>query len=468
MLLKKLLLAGSITAISAVSAHAQLSLTTPAADVLTPAEELNFPAASGSEFIQPISATLSTMGTFPTSTTFVYDLTLPANMVFAEDVVVGDLTADDNAALTVTLSEGGAANTGNVVFLVSTTSSTAQNLFFEGRVEVTGCGDGDLLVEAETEAGELPIDGGSASVAIINDCESALNHNVGPDFENAGDSDDTIVLLPNYDTLSNDVVGIINYYIDNDVVINGDGDILTLDDIDEITFDFVAGDGAGLDDVTIAGQTVLIDGDNTASFSFSGADLANLVSTSGSPSPENIVLTEDGGTEIEVQNLDIVNALVTFESADGEDLMDDEPGAADPLDNLEREGQEFGVFDWNDGRAGRTTSVYRVTGFQPEQTFEYEVEMTNSIFAAPNNVFRGTGTADIVGEFVMTSVGFGPADVPTFGRGDAEFTFEVTETLDVDRLMVRNGISTEFGDGANSSSTLVSNQPNNDDDNTSD
>ena len=183
------------------------------------------------------------------------------------------------------------------------------------------------------------------------------------------------------------------------------------------------------------------------------------------PSPANtIVLQTNGIDEVEVQSLDVVNALVTFNDGSA-DLVDSEPGAEGGIDDLERQGQVFGVFDWNDGRAGRTTSVYRATGFQPGQTFDYEVEMTNSIFAAPNNVFRGTGTADSVGEFVMTSVGFGGI-VPTFGRGDAEITFEVTETLDVDRLMVRNGISTEFGDGANSDLFAFSNnQPVNDGDN---
>jgi len=84
-------------------------------------------------------------------------------------------------------------------------------------------------------------------------------------------------------------------------------------------------------------------------------------------------------------------------------------------------------------------------------------------------MMAGTATADIVGEFVMTSVGFGGA-VPNYGRGDARITFEVTETLDVDRLMVRNGISTEFGDGANSQTPFsfpVSQTPSNDSDGSS-
>ena len=116
---------------------------------------------------------------------------------------------------------------------------------------------------------------------------------------------------------------------------------------------------------------------------------------------------------------------------------------------MQREGQNFGPFDWNDGRAGRTTSVYRVTGFNPGEVVDYTVTLSNS---NRDGAFSGTLTADAVGEFTMTSVGFGGV-VGTYGRGDVSFNFERNGALDVDRLMVRNGISTSFGGGANSNDT---------------
>ena len=461
---KKLLLAGSIAALTTGSAQALDVVNNNTA--LTPALELSLPGATGQEFETDISVDLdTTAGAFyPTGTTFVLTIDLPANMIFGPAGAPVTAVTGSQPGLVVTPSSGGGAGATSVEYLVSTTSTAENSITFSVTdVELLSCGEGDITMAAVTEAGNLPIDGGSASGTIVEDCESALNHSVEEDFTTPNAFNDTVVLLPTYTNLNDTTVGLINYYIDNAVSIDGLGNPLTLADIDSVTFDVEAGDGVGLQDVTITTDTEAFSG-TTASFDFSGANVANLVSPTH-PSPANTIVLQTNGTdEVEVQSLDVVNALVTFNDGNA-DLVDSEPGAEGGIDDLERQGQVFGVFDWNDGRAGRTTSVYRATGFQPGQTFDYEVEMTNSIFAAPNNVFRGTATADIVGEFVMTSVGFGGI-VPVFGRGDAEITFEVTETLDVDRLMVRNGISTEFGDGANSNEFAFSNnQPVNDGDN---
>ena len=455
-MLKKLLLAGSITALSAASAHAQvLSITT--STPITPALELDLTGTPS--FTTSSSIVLDAGGAYPANSPMLISLTLPTGVVFSSAATPGDLTGLDQGALDVTVSTGGAAGDSTVTYLVTSNAVGEEQIQYMGGLTVEACpASGAGVTMTANLTGGTPISGGTAtSTSVVNECESALNGTAGPD------GTDSIILLPGYTSLNDNVVGEVNYYIDTAVSVDGLGNNLVSTDIDEISFDVEFGTGVGIDDAVLLGQTATLDSAGVASFSFTAAaDIATL--TDNSPDSITVVLT--GGSpavEVESQSVTITNALVQFNDSTA-DLIDDEPGAEGSADDLSRQGQVFGVFDWNDGRAGRTTSVYRATGFQPGQTFDYEVEMTNSIFAAPNNVFRGTGTADSVGEFVMTSVGFGGI-VPTFGRGDAEITFEVTETIDVDRLMVRNGISTEFGDGANSSSFFGPNQPNNDDDN---
>jgi len=454
---KKLLLAGSIAALSAASAHAQLSITTTTP--VTPALELELPGTPS--FVTTPSIVLDAGGSYPANSAMLIGLTLPAGVVFSNPAAPADLLGLDQGALDVTVSTGGAAGSSTVTYLVTSNAIGEERIQYSGGLTLDACvapGAGVAMTATLTDG--TPISGGSAtSTAIINECASALDGTV------AADGFDTLVLLPAYTSVNDNVLGDINYTIANNVQIDGAGALLTSTEIDSITFDVVFGDGAGVTSVSLLNQTEPVT-NGVASFNFDTAsgDLPSLVDGFADP----LFVTLDGTTQIASQTVIVNNADVTFND-NTVDLIASEAGAEGAIDSLDRQGQTFGVFDWNDGRAGRTTSVYRTTGFNPGQTFDYEIEMTNSIFAAPNNVFRGTATADIVGEFVMTSVGFGSA-VPNYGRGDARITFEVTETLDVDRLMVRNGISTEFGDGANSQTPFsfpVSQTPSNDSDGSS-
>ena len=89
----------------------------------------------------------------------------------------------------------------------------------------------------------------------------------------------------------------------------------------------------------------------------------------------------------------------------------------------------------------------------------YTIQVENS-----NNdgLYFGTATPDATGEAVLVSSTLPiPADT---GRYDFQITFESGSTvIDVDRLLLRSGIVTDFGDNANSANTTA--QPTTDDDN---
>jgi len=270
-----------------------------------------------------------------------------------------------------------------------------------------------------------------------------------------------ISLSGNFESINEGLMGSVNYDADMSVVI-GAGltpAYITAADIASIAFDVEFDDVTGLDAITLSTGTSVTLAGTTASFLITDAgEIADLVDGTA----DDLTLTAATGADaapILAQNVTVSNAVVTFNDTRA-DLIATEAGAEGDLDSLVREGQTFGPFDWNDGRAGRTTSVYRVTGLVPSAPVDYTVTLTNS---NRDGSYSGTLMADSVGEFVMTSVGFGGI-VPTFGRGDASFNFETTDEIDVDRLMVRNGISTDFGGGANSS--LSGDTPSTDTDNT--
>jgi len=447
-MLKKLLLAGSITALSAMSAHAQLSAELPeTAIVLTPALELDLPGANPG-FVFNSQVVIESGGSYPSGVPYLIDVTLPDGVTFAAAVGVNNLrdnngTPGDDDNTDVTISTGGAVGDSSVTFLV-TSEPGVEDLFYNGAFRLDACvgEDAGFEIGANLVAG-VPISGGSAtSDAIILECESAIGGEID------ANTDEIIISLEDdFETLVTEDLGTVSYEIDTDVsiTINEDGPApLTAADIDSIAFDVVFEDVTGLAQVSVAGVDVDLTG-TTASFVITDSDAIDDLLSDEAAEITLEALTGDDAAPIVAQSVSVTNAVVTFND-DNADLVATEDGAEGDLVNLQRDGQNFGPFDWNDGRAGFTTSVYRVTGFDPAEVVDYTVTLSNS---NRDGSFTGTLTADAVGEFIMTSVGFGGV-VGTYGRGDVSLNFERNGELDVDRLMVRNGISTSFGGGANS------------------
>ncbi len=154
------------------------------------------------------------------------------------------------------------------------------------------------------------------------------------------------------------------------------------------------------------------------------------------------------------QNVSVEGYTINLTSTPGATLQSSVPGANGALDALDRVGQTFGAFDWN-GSEG-TNSVYRITGL-PEGNTTGTATFTNDVEGA-NGVFPFTVTSTN-GEAVLTSfTDFGTTN-SGYRRADITLNFETAVTgIDVDRLMSRGGVITQFGGGANSDSVNLANE----------
>lgn len=447
MILRKLLAAASIVAISAGAADA-LEVTTTSATI-TPALELQLPGTPA--FAGSTTATLATeTGNFPAGNNISVVVTLPTGVVFDSSVSGGDVEGDGNAGdVSAVVQGGGAAGDSSVTFLVSIQNGAqVSELTFGFDYALNSCvpEGSELVITANIDGSNTPIEEGTASAdSIIAPCESAID---GVVLSDEG-SDDTFVTLASdfqeFDSGSPATLGSVEYSIDSavSVSVNAMGMGVPLDpaSIDEITFDVVFSDGTGIDDVTVG--TVSPDSfvGGVASFTFAGGDLTALLG-----GPLDVEATADGAIAIETQTVSVENATVNFNDTNGPDLIATETGATGSLDGIEREGQTFGVFDWNSGSPSGTISIYRVTGLTGPT--DYTVTLTNA-GAAANGVYSGVATPNANGEFVINSLNYGIPSIPTYVRADAQFVFEFSGDIDVDRLMARNGIVSEFGDGSN-------------------
>jgi len=166
--------------------------------------------------------------------------------------------------------------------------------------------------------------------------------------------------------------------------------------------------------------------------------------------PDQIRVTTAGGDDIQIptQTVSVGNSAVIFRATGTPDLIPSEAGAAGALDPLQREGRQFGYFDWNAGPnvADPTLSVYRITGLTPGSAVDYSLTLENS-----NNDGTYSGTLPIAndaGEVGLISTLMPiPADTERF---DVLINIETpNEDVDIDRQMIRGDVVSAFGDGAN-------------------
>ena len=467
MKIKSLLAAVSMAAITSGAAHA-LSIppmsVTPTGVVL--AEELALPADLGGNFAFSV---VTDSGEYPAGNNFIVAITLPDGVGIDTPVLGSVLTAPLGGSAVVQSQSGSEVEL--FVSIPQNVPGGISALDFSIPVELTSCdifededANDEILVTVETEGG-TPVEDGSAEAASpIEGCASAFDTTFGPDADN------TIIALDDFIDLRNDPmaagtvltspVGLFDARVNTGVVTSLALGNLRGRSVDEVTFDIVLQDGSAVDDITVGGVsgTPSADG-NTYSFEIPFA--SNIAD-----SP--IVITVAGDEVIESQPITVTNVVHVFSDRDGFDLIDLEPGAGGPLDRLDREGQSFGVFDWNSGPLGaQTVSVYRITGLEPGVQVRYTATIWNSeaeggaAFVLPGETFV---TGNDAGEAILTNVLDGiPADVTRYDLG---LNFETGEDLDVDRLMSRDGIITTFGGGANlDSNGLLQMSPSRDADN---
>jgi len=469
---KKLLLAASIAALTSTAAH-----------VIVPAMELNLPN-SESQFDVDSTFVLSPNGSFPTSSAFLLEITLPDGLVFGESASPDDLDGlDVPGQLDVTVSSGGAEGDSTVAYLVTAQAAGEASIQYSQNLLVTSCPaeDSPIVMQANLlTTPPVPIDGGIAvSDTVIATCASALNGEVLPEGNDTdialGEGNTTFALFTEdgaAPTAGPVPIGTVDYSIDTGVSVDSDTP-LSSGDVSSIEFDVEFGNVEGIalvelvlpDDTRI--QVVPNPEEDGNSVTFLIEDSSQIDNLTGDNGAATIYITSEGETPIASQQVEVSNAVVSFVQDNGLDLDENEVGANGPIDPLQREGQTFGVFDWNSGSPAGTISFYRITGLDPESETNYTVTISNSAQAV-NGTYPGVLFADETGEEIITSVGFGDAGVPAFVRADALINIETSDPIDVDRLLARNGIVTAFNDGSNNSNGEGDEQPSNDDDNQSD
>ena len=482
MKIKSLLAAVSMVALTAGTASAltipvniPATGTTPAvmpANALSPegavlANELALPA----DGIGNVTFTIMTeSGNYPAGNNFIVNVALPTG-VEIDGPISGSVL--QNVSLDGAVVPGGSAvvqsqDGSNIQLFVSIPQGGGEEvneLNFAIPLSLASCDvSGGLEITVATEGGTPVEDGVASAPSPIAPCESAFDTTFETDITATG-ANDSIIGLTDYELLRDFVgaglstatpVGLFSAEIDPTVGIDLAGTALTPASIDEITVDIVLEDGEDFTGITINGVAGTQSADDNT-FSFDLPFTANVIDAP-------IIVTVDGTEVIPSQNVLAADVVHDFTDAGGPDLIGSEAGSDAALDRLQREGQAFGFFDWNSGGAGaQTVSVYRVTGLTPGETVPFTATLENS---NANGDVAGSVTADATGEAVIFSTDLAGALPAGVVRYDFQINFETGNDVDVDRLLVREGIVTSFGDGANSNEFgFATNQPVNDSDN---
>ena len=446
---------GTASALSIPVTPAMGAMGTPPANPLSPegavlANELALPADVGNVTF----AVITDSGDFPSGNNFIVNISTPDGVELNGPVsgAVLDMPTGGSAVV-----QNQTATSVQLFVSIPQDEGPIGELVFDVPLTLASCDvSGDLTVTVETENGTPVEEGIATAPSPIAPCESAFDTDFDPDDL------DTAIALGGFDELRDDVgsgprvltsvVGLFDAFIDTTVGIDLDGTALTPASIDEVAFDICFEDGAEVTDVTVNGVagTASADG-NTYSFALPfTADLTDAL----------IDITVSGDAQIPTQAITVKNVVHDFTDAGGPDLIGTEAGAGGSLDFLQREGQAFGVFDWNSGPAGaQTLSVYRITGLNPGVPVTYTATLWNS-FAGTGAVTLppATVTGDASGEAVLVSTTLPgiPADI---ARYDLGLNFETGRSLDVDRLLSRGGVISDFGGGANALDTTLQGSP---------
>jgi len=508
MKIKSLLAAVSIAALTAGTANAlsipttTTGMPTPnvvstvlSANGLTMANELALPA----DDIGSVTFAVQTdTGTLPSGNNFNVSVSLPTGLEVLGPVTGSVLTGlhrDSDAVNNDRTNDAFFAGEGSATVLsqsgsqlelfvsVPQSGDPVSALVFELPLSLVSCTvSGTLNVTITTENGNN-VETPSTAIAPspVEGCASAFDTTFTTDV--VAGADDTVIGLDDYEQLRNSpgnsltntsVVGIFTAEIDQMVAVDLAGTPMQPAAVDEITFDVVFTDGSEIDSVEI-------DADNSApnilpqsgAVSTDGNTFSFDVSPFNGPISAPIQITVEGDDPIASQPIIVNNVEHEFDDIAGTpgfDYISEENGAGGSLDALQREGQNFGVFDWNNGPAGGgTLSVYRVTGLPVGEAVPYIATVYNSGWGATDNTVSGSVTGDAAGEAVITSSTIPALAGSSFDavkRYDFDINFEFGGDLDVDRLLLTNGTVTAIGDGTNvDSNTKLQNSPTNDSDN---
>ena len=465
MKIKSLLAAVSMVAITAGSANA-LNITNVTPSGIVPALELELPGtpALTGTFTFDVNTTANSF--YPTANNLRVKVDLPAGVTFSSKVEGTDIIGGTEPSIAA----GGEANSSSVTFLTSIPQgSQTGTLSFNLDLGLDACptAGSPLTVSIETELG-TPVDGGSTSTSgLIAPCASGIS---GMVMSDEAQSDTKITLGTGYTDIAefagsgplnaDGVVGTVQYKIDPTVSTSLTSVTpLVAGDVAAFMFDVVFEDAAGIDKVFVNGIPTTQSGNVFTVMATSGADKLKLLDGT----PDSIIAFAKGTVVIPTQTVSVGNSKITFRTTGTPDLIASEAGPAGPLDTLQREGREFGYFDWNGGQAAGNgaLTVYRITGLDPNMPVDYSLTLENS---NANGTYPGTVTANSYGEATLVSTTMPiPATVERF---DVLINVETPNTdVDIDRLISKGGIISAFNDGANNDQEDIKEPNLNDEDN---
>ncbi|WP_371396361.1 hypothetical protein [Fretibacter rubidus] len=473
MTFKSLLAAASLVALSAGTAGA---LTIPATSVvpngIIPALELQLPGTPALTGNFTFNVETET-GNYPNGNNLLVTINLPSGLVFASNLSGNTVVPAANAQGVV--NGGGTTGANTVTLLVSLDdiyNSNVLGLALPLRLDACPAAGDFVEVLVRTESGTNIEEGRATTANIIAPCQSAVNGVVASDETTS----DTIISLPSYTTLTpsqqlffsptpvGSVLGTIDFAI-NPLVSKSLTAVTPLvpSDIERIRAVIQFEDVSAFDNVYIDNRTAGISSfSNTATYSTTDpTDLGELLD--GNPANGEIALAVDGTTQIPTQTVRVISSTVEFVDSGPVDFITSEAGPTGNLDTLQREGREFGFFDWNSGGDGSgTVTVYRITGLTGPTDFTVTLDNSNA-----DGTYTGQLTPDMTGEAILFSTDMGGTLPDGVVRYDALINLETSSTtVDVDRLLSKGGIVTNFGDGANNSYRNPSfNQPSWDSDN---
>jgi hypothetical protein len=465
MKIKSLLAAVSMVAIAAGSANA-LDITNVTPNGIVPALELELPGnpALTGTFTFDVDTTSGSF--YPSANNLRVKIDLPAGVTFSQVVQGTDITGGNSPFIET----GGTVGANTVTFVTSIPQNTQiSTLGFNLDLGLDSCpvAGSPLTVTIETELG-TPVDGGTASTSgLIAPCASAIS---GMIMSDEAQSDTKITLGTGYTDIAefagsgplntDGVIGTVQYKIDPTVSTSLTSVTpLVAGDVAAFMFDVVFEDASGIDKVFVNGIPSVKSGNAFTVMATAGADKLKLLDGT----PDSIIAFANGTVVIPTQTVSVGNSKITFRTTLTPDLIASEAGPVGPLDTLQREGREFGYFDWNGGQAAGNgaLTVYRITGLDPNMPVDYSLTLENS---NANGTYPGTVTANSYGEATLVSTTMPiPATVERF---DVLINVETPNTdVDIDRLISKGGIISAFNDGANNDQEDIKEPNLNDEDN---
>ncbi len=455
---------------------------------------------------------LTTATALPAGDNVRLTVNLPAGVTFSQALT--GLLDPDPAALTaggivpnnfasvytnITVSTGGSKGSSTVQFLIQAGASTAGfNLALPVTLNSAACTSGaPVTMNLTTEQG-TPIEGGSVTlndggtpaknlntITCINGLRSA-DFTGGPgDLGVTADTgaEDSLLALPNFvtfvkdqdgsgpldavatqgaDTTTQASLGTINAEFGAGALDAIGGNDLAAGDIGALTFSVTFDT-----DVTGIKSVAILDGSTTAnlgdlisnlpavttptglSYVFSTTNATAIAELTDS-TPDPVLVTLTGGASpavITSQGVSVTASTATFKDSVGVNLIGSEPFASGALENIQKDGRVFGPFDWVGDATKSSRNIFRSTGAAAAATAG-EVIFSNSS-NGKNGVFP----------FTLNSVNgeaqtFSNTDLdtlnPGFGRADVTFNFFATTPTDMDRLLLRGDILSNFGNNAGS------------------